>query len=282
MFCCKKSKRPSYHPSGTPSYHPSGTPSYHSYETQIWRSSGTSLLVAAIDFGTTYSGWAFSFKHEFEKEPEKVSAKNWTGGQLVTLKAPTTVLIKPDGKTLDSFGYEAESKYAELTNQGNNEHETWYYFHRFKMLLHEKMELKRDLELEDETRKILPAKTVFSLTIRYLKEDMLNTSRDRLGGDEIREDEITWVLTVPAIWNDAAKQFMREAAVEAGIKNENLKIALEPEAASIFCRLLPVEKMDGAGVSSFIARSRYMVLDAGGNPEVLEVCWKSGTARYDQ
>ena len=47
---------------------------------------GDSLLVAAIDFGTTYSGWAFSFKHEFERDPTKISAKNWTGGQLVSQK----------------------------------------------------------------------------------------------------------------------------------------------------------------------------------------------------
>ena len=26
--------------------------------------------------------------------------------------------------------------------------------------------------------------------------------------------DITWVLTVPAIWTDSAKQFMREAAVQ--------------------------------------------------------------------
>jgi hypothetical protein len=28
----------------------------------------------------------------------------------------------------------------------------------------------------------------------------------------IEENEITWVLTVPAIWRESAKQFMREAA----------------------------------------------------------------------
>ena len=32
--------------------------------------------------------------------------------------------------------------------------------------------------------------------------------------DAIKPSEINWVLTVPAIWSDAAKQFMREAAVE--------------------------------------------------------------------
>ena len=31
-------------------------------------------------------------------------------------------------------------------------------------------------------------------------------------GIEIQEADIEWVLTVPAIWNDPAKQFMRQAA----------------------------------------------------------------------
>ena len=29
----------------------------------------------------------------------------------------------------------------------------------------------------------------------------------------VERDDIFWVLTVPAIWEDSAKQFMREAAV---------------------------------------------------------------------
>ncbi|KAK3600055.1 hypothetical protein CHS0354_012746 [Potamilus streckersoni] len=51
----------------------------------------------------------------------------------------------------------------------------------------------------------------------------------------------------------------------AGIKDENLQIALEPETASIFCRLLPVEKLEkGSDFVCFPAGSKYMVLDAGG------------------
>jgi len=33
---------------------------------------------------------------------------------------------------------------------------------------------------------------------------------------EIKNDDIDWVLTVPAIWNDSSKQFMREAAEMVG------------------------------------------------------------------
>ncbi|NWX94587.1 HS12B protein, partial [Nothoprocta pentlandii] len=53
---------------------------------------------------------------------------------------------------------------------------------------------------------------------------------------------VRWVITVPAIWKQPAKQFMREAAYEAGLVSpehpEQLLIALEPEAASIYCRKL--------------------------------------------
>jgi molecular chaperone DnaK (HSP70) len=59
----------------------------------------------------------------------------------------------------------------------------------------------------------VPAKLIFSMSIRYLKEHMLQRAVNTVSG--IMEHDIQWVLTVPAIWDDAAKQFMREAATEA-------------------------------------------------------------------
>jgi hypothetical protein len=49
-------------------------------------------------------------------------------------KAPTTVLFTPE-KVFHSFGYDAEDKYMELAEE--EEHKEWFYFRRFKMLLHE-------------------------------------------------------------------------------------------------------------------------------------------------
>ena len=75
--------------------------------------------------------------------------------------------------------------------------------------------LKRDIMLEDDKGLKLPAKTVFALAIRYLKDDLKKTCAKKmlLEGDLV-DDDIHWVLTVPAIWNDQAKAFMREAAVQ--------------------------------------------------------------------
>ncbi|XP_045204106.2 heat shock 70 kDa protein 12A-like [Mercenaria mercenaria] len=236
-------------------------------QSRISGDSQPSILVAAIDFGTTFSGWAFSFRHEFESDPIKVSAKQWTGGQLVSSKGPTCVLIKPDGKTLHSFAYDAETKYAELAEE--NKHKDWYFFRRFKMMLFGKIGIQRNIMLDDATEKKLPAKTVFSLSIQYLKDDLLSMSKQRLSDGGLKIEDIHWVLTVPAIWNDAAKQFMREAAENAGIPGNNLTIALEPEAASLYCRNLPVERHVGDktmkfSLAKFKAGTKYLVLDAGG------------------
>ncbi|XP_052779784.1 heat shock 70 kDa protein 12A-like [Mya arenaria] len=217
------------------------------------------LLVAAIDFGTTYSSWACSFKNEYDSDPTKVSAKQWQGYD--SQKGPTCVLVRSDGKTLHSFGFDAEAKYAELIEK--DEHNDWYFFKRFKMRLWKK-KLHRNSLLEDENGRELLAITVFALAIKFLKDDLLSVSKDRIA-DALLQNEIHWVLTVPAIWDNAAKQFMREAAIEAGIESAMLSIALEPEAASLFCRHLPVERSgDELSLGSLRAGKQYLVLDAGG------------------
>ncbi|KAL3885513.1 hypothetical protein ACJMK2_025566 [Sinanodonta woodiana] len=102
------------------------------------------------------------------------------------------------------------------------------------------------------------------MVIKYLKDDLLKQCAT--GGDGIvRPSDIMWVLTVPAIWNDSAKQFMREAALQAGLSTTKLKLALEPETESLFCRHLPIDIMiGGIDISKMKAGSKYMVIDAGG------------------
>ena len=58
------------------------------------------------------------------------------------------------------------------------------------------------------------AKDVFAASIRYLKEHMIDQIRQR--DPNIEEADFLYVLTVPAIWHDGAKQFMKEAASDVG------------------------------------------------------------------
>ena len=86
------------------------------------------------------------------------------------------------------------------------------------------------------------------------------------------------MITVPAIWRQEAKQFMREAAyqviynqsiktfairhflVKAGIASREspgqLVIALEPEVASVYCRRLKLNQLVSAIDRQRLQRSR--------------------------
>jgi len=50
------------------------------------------------------------------------------------------------------------------------------------------------------------------MSIKFMKGHLLDKIQTRV--HDITDADIFWVLTVPAIWNDAAKQFMREAALD--------------------------------------------------------------------
>ena len=53
--------------------------------------------------------------------------------------------------------------------------------------------------------------------------------------------------------------------LQADLNTEKVKLALEPEAASVFCRYLPTERKDNkSDISTFSVGTQYLVLDAGG------------------
>uniref|UniRef100_A0A8C2DMM6 Heat shock protein 12A n=1 Tax=Cyprinus carpio TaxID=7962 RepID=A0A8C2DMM6_CYPCA len=168
------------------------------------------VVVVAIDFGTTSSGYAYAFT----KEPECIhTMRRWEGGDpgVSNQKTPTTILLTPD-KKFHSFGYAARDFYHDLDP---TESKQWLYLEKFKMNLHTTAELS-----------------------------------DQAGSDFDNAD-VRWVITVPAIWKMPAKQFMREASYKAGLVSldnpDQLIIALEPEAASIYCRKLRLHQMVDLG-----------------------------------
>ena len=59
--------------------------------------------------------------------------------------------------------------------------------------------------------KALSLIVVFSHAMKYFKDAAINHC-SLLSEKDVDLQHITWVITVPAIWNDGAKQIMREAA----------------------------------------------------------------------
>lgn len=225
----------------------------------------TRLFVAAIDFGTTYSGYAYASVKDLKDDTGKIVINIWNSGSYMSQKAPTCILLNPK-QEFDSFGYDAETKYSQMAGE-DEDFKDWYYFYRFKMSLYgNKTPFKRDMMLKDINGKEMKAIDVFSKCIGYLKDHMFQSMKDKI--PDIQETDITYVLTVPAIWDDSAKQFMRKAAVSGGIHNSQLIIALEPEAASIYCQRLPIEKVEteDGRVQLTVGKvgSRYLIADLGG------------------
>lgn len=89
-------------------------------------------VVVAIDFGTSFSGFAFSFNHQDGSEDIFMN-RSWGSAQgYSTLKTPTCILLNPEKKFV-KFGFEAAEKYAGLEDAKDK---SFYFFDRFKMMLH--------------------------------------------------------------------------------------------------------------------------------------------------
>uniref|UniRef100_A0A6Q2XL05 Heat shock protein 12B n=1 Tax=Esox lucius TaxID=8010 RepID=A0A6Q2XL05_ESOLU len=240
-------------------------------------------VVVAIDFGTTSSGYAFSFTGD----PEAIHMmRRWEGGDpgVANQKSPTSLLLTPELK-FHSFGFAARDSYHDLDPE---EAQHWLYFDKFKMKIHSISDLTMETELEAVSGRRVKAIEVFAHALRFFKEHALKEVKDQ-SSSVLERDEVRWVITVPAVWRQPAKQFMREAAYLAELVShdspEQLLIALEPEAASIYCRKLRLHQvidlslrpmsngfsLESDGSRPFDSRDRYIVADCGGGTVDLTV-----------
>lgn len=84
-------------------------------------------MAAAIDFGTTYSGYAFTARHEFQRDPTKARLKSWEDptSSMMHNKTSTCILFNKE-KEFSKLGFEVEAKYLNLIL--DNDHENWHFF----------------------------------------------------------------------------------------------------------------------------------------------------------
>jgi molecular chaperone DnaK (HSP70) len=109
----------------------------------------------------------------------------------------------------------------------------------------------------------MPLMTVISESLKFIAHKAVSKLEEQIGKG-VQIDKIRWVLTVPALWSEEHKLFMRKAAVEAGIidhsNSSNLLLCLEPEGASIQCR----EDAEDSLKEKMVKDSVILVLDCGG------------------
>ena len=90
-------------------------------------------VLIAIDFGTTYSGYAYSFRREKDKTH---CNPNWgadIGAQF--FKTATSLMYQSNGRSEDYFGFKGEEEYFRLIEEGEGEENRPSMFRCFKMQL---------------------------------------------------------------------------------------------------------------------------------------------------
>uniref|UniRef100_A0A8C6WV24 Heat shock protein 12B n=1 Tax=Neogobius melanostomus TaxID=47308 RepID=A0A8C6WV24_9GOBI len=196
-----------------------------------------------VELRPKMTGYAFSFTdseaiHMMKYEPALGGGDPGVANQ----KSPTCLLLTPDLR-FHSFGFSARDFYHDLDP---DEARHWLYLDKFKMKIHSTSDLSMETELEAVNGRKVRAIEVFAHALRFFREHAIKEVKEQ-SSSVLEGEEIRWVITVPAVWRQPAKQFMREAAYLAGLVSpdcpEQLLIALEPEAASIYCRKLRLHQV---------------------------------------
>jgi len=213
-------------------------------------------VFAGIDLGTTYFGYTFMFKND----PEKIFVER--GKE----REPTCLLLKPD-KTLVALGYQAVDEFCNSLDL--DDQKEYYYFRQFKMQLYETKKLSRRSKLKDATGKQMKALDVFCIVFSHLKQIILqHINMSKAASFSITSDDVGWMITIPAIWTDEARQFMREAATNAGMTKNRL--VLEPEAAALYAINQPLCLGNTFSMEKFGPGCKYIVADLGGG--TIDIC----------
>ncbi|XP_045215250.2 heat shock 70 kDa protein 12A-like [Mercenaria mercenaria] len=95
-----------------------------------------------------------------------------------------------------------------------------------------------------------------------MRETISNNSK-------VNPNSVFWVLTIPAIWSDSARQFMREAAAEAGIPRDRIRLVREPEAAAIFWKK-GMQTSGNLNIKKLSVGNKYIIADLGGG--LVDIC----------
>ena len=179
-------------------------------------------VVVGIDFGSSGSGFAYSF---YDKN-KIIHGQIY--GTPVDNKVPTEIILD-DNNNVIQFGLSCVNY---LKEKGL---EKGHYFKSIKMELYE----NKTTIISKNSGKELPLKVVIQKVLETIKEIAITEISKNRPHLRNKTENIKWVVTVPAIWNEHQKSIMMESCIAAGLVNFNtdksLFFALEPEAASLYC-----------------------------------------------
>jgi molecular chaperone DnaK (HSP70) len=225
-----------------------------------------SKLVIAIDFGTTYTGVAYAYfdgSASLTSQPSNVKSladnirvlRKWPNASAKGYQEKTPTVISY-GTEPPRWGEKVQSQHSLKVS-------------RFKLGLEPtKVREVYGIEAGELVIGLVPALNkrpvdvtadYLTLVNRYVEDTAFS---DEFGKEFLTAQRKIYVITVPAIWSDRAKNLTRQAASKAGIPEEKLLLVTEPEAAALCCAAAgdEVDLDDG---------DNFLVCDAGGGTVVL-------------
>ncbi|KAI9832344.1 MAG: hypothetical protein M1826_002030 [Phylliscum demangeonii] len=230
-------------------------------------SASTDRLIVGVDFGTTYSGVAAVYS----STPDDVEIiKTWPGGNGITSdKVPTEIAYV----TAPASGHDAAGS---GTGPGKGPSSTtataikWGFQFKpedsrlrcIKLFLDRNQKLPHFVSpLETATLLRKYERTVNEAVSDYLTQlytHTMDTLTRRYGASFMAITKVEFVLTVPAVWSDAAKHATLVAAERAGLgQRHELRLISEPEAAAVYT-------LKAIQPTHVQAGDHFIVCDAGG------------------
>jgi molecular chaperone DnaK (HSP70) len=251
-----------------PYYSGSGQNEFSPFESQA-------DLVIGIDFGTTFTGVAYGFGGK-ANSAHSITDRSKIADKVVVIKAWPGASNAEKIPTLLSYNTTPPTWGVKVKPADEPR------IAHFKLGLQENVGehyKKRKSSSSESTTSVLggyindpnwrhprlPQKQAVDYTADYLThvcQYVLKESLPRTYGKQfLQNQQMSYVITVPAIWSDKAKELTRQAAFKAGISRRKLILITEPEAAALYCATLckEVDLQEG---------DRFLICDAGGGTVV--------------
>lgn len=233
-------------------------------------------LVIAIDFGTTFSGVAYAHEGDAALTASSMSEMKRVAKKVTVVRTWPDQEGTPNDKIPTLLSYNSSpphwgasvaprdkprAAYFKLGLQGNL---TSVYPNRAYSTSPSSL-MGGYLMDHNWRHPDLPHKKAVDFTADYLTHIVQYVLKEvlPLHFDEefLRNQQLSYVITVPAIWSDRAKELTCQAAVRAGIARRKVMLITEPEAAALYCATLCSDMNLRQG-------DMFLVCDAGGGTVV--------------
>ena len=194
-------------------------------------------LIIGIDFGSTFSGFSIIYNSDINFDD---SNTNQIFSSELIMDKETEIGLRIGSK-------------AHYFPKNRIVPENKLYFSKFKKHLDPKNNNNFAESNIPEGEKVDLENVIKGYLVLLREEIQSNNNKIK----EMNINDIKWILSVPPLWDDKGKNFMKRVAIKAGMINS--EIALEPEVASLSIF------HDKNIKKKFLQKGKtFLIVDAGG------------------